>query len=574
MDFSDPRAIAENISSGLIQLSIFLPLMVFYWLRGKAYLMFLQQEEYDSPRFLVWWGQARAYDRWGSLIAISGIATTLLVSPNVHGPVTLLLYISFWAIAPIVGGLVSLGIRKRAKKSLVMTVRAKRIFFAYLVIALVLTEVAVKLLMRLEYLLPGITVWFIGLIVLLQLPPFLLVLANWLLKPYESRVRRKYRMAAVAKFKALRPMVIGITGSYGKTSTKHFLAHILSSAEATLTTPGSVNTEMGIVRVIREHLEPRDKYFIVEMGAYGVGSIARLCALTPPKLGIITGVGMAHYERFQSLDNVMAAKFELAEAVHATGGKTIVNAGAIPAGLLTARQSGPEELLLCGHPAEQGEGPAPAIALTRVEETQRGLEMTLVVNGPASTEEGSEEFTLTAPVWGTHQAENIMLAVAAALELGFPMETIQAALRTLKQVRHRLEVTRSKTGPWVIDDAYNSNPVGFAAALQTLNTLARDGGRRVLITPGMVELGAEHDRQHKELGWEAGRVTDLALVVTPGRIPTFIEGFKESMAEWAELKCFATQQQAEDWYKANTNPKDVVLFENNLPDLFEAKVRF
>lgn len=382
-------------------------------------------------------------------------------------------------------------------------------------------------------------------------------------------------MAAVAKLKALRPMVIGITGSYGKTSTKHFLAHILSSAEATLTTPGSVNTEMGIVRVIREHLEPRDKYFIVEMGAYGIGSIRRLCALTPPRLGIITGVGMAHYERFQSLDNVMAAKFELAEAVHEAGGKTIVNAGAMPAALLAARQSGPEELVLCG---KSGEGnAAPAIALTRVEETRRGLEMTLVVNGVNGAEgtgEGRQEFHLTAPVWGVHQAENIMLAVAAALELGFPMATIQAALSTLKQVRHRLEVTRSKTGPWVIDDAYNSNPVGFAAALQTLNTLSRDGGRRVLITPGMVELGAEHDKQHRELGWEAGRVVDLALVVTAKRIPTFVEGFEESMSEWAELKTFATQSEAEDWYKANANDKDVVLFENNLPDLFEAKLRF
>ncbi|MCH8863327.1 MAG: UDP-N-acetylmuramoyl-tripeptide--D-alanyl-D-alanine ligase [Proteobacteria bacterium] len=472
-----------------------------------------------------------------------------------------------------------------------MTARAKRILGMFMLDAL-LVGVALFLIITAivhspdEYLgwydVP--IIWLAWSLLLLQLPPFLLVLANWMLGPLESSIRRKYRMAAVAKLKALRPMVIGITGSYGKTSTKHFLAHILSSAESTLTTPGSVNTEMGIVRVIREHLEPRDKYFIVEMGAYGIGSIRRLCALTPPRLGIITGVGMAHYERFQSLDNVMAAKFELAEAVHEAGGKTIVNAGAMPAALLAARQTGPGELVLCGKSGEEAgeEAAPPAIALTKVEETRRGLEMTLVVNvvngaegtGEGSTEEGREEFTLTAPVWGVHQAENIMLAVAAALELGFPMATIQAALSTLKQVRHRLEVTRSKTGPWVIDDAYNSNPVGFAAALQTLNTLSREGGRRVLITPGMVELGAEHAKQHRELGWEAGRVVDLALVVTAKRIPTFIEGFEESMSEWAELKTFATQQQAEDWYKANANDKDVVLFENNLPDLFEAKLRF
>ena len=556
-------------------------LLGFMWLRGKAYLQFFQQEEYDAGRFLSWYSTARAFDRWATFISLSGMGALLVAEwaltetqDGVKTADLTGLSIPFWMVI-IAGTWVGIWLSRkaltRAKKPLVMTSRARRILAAYLLFAVA----PAAYLFENGIVFPDYA--FLGFVILwLQLPPFILVLANWMLGPLESSIRKKYRKAADAKLRALNPIVIGITGSYGKTSTKHFLAHILSSAEATLTTPGSVNTEMGIVRIIREHLEQRDKYFIVEMGAYGVGSIAKLCALTPPKLGIITGVGMAHYERFQSLDNVMAAKFELAEAVHEAGGKTIVNAGAMPAALLAARQIGPEELVLCGRSGEEAgeetgeEKAAPAIALTKVEETQRGLEMTLVVNEA----EGAEEIALAAPVWGTHQAENIMLAVAAALELGFPMATIQAALSTLKQVRHRLEVTRSKTGPWVIDDAYNSNPVGFAAALQTLNTLARQGGRRVLITPGMVELGAEHDKQHRELGWEAGRVVDLALVVTPKRIPTFIEGFEDSMPEWAELKTFPTQAEAEDWYKANANDKDVVLFENNLPDLFEAKVRF
>ena len=561
--------------------------LIFFWFRGKAYLMFLQQEEYDGSRFLLWLSGSRSFDKRASLICLVAIGAYLLFPPwSVRADYARLYFVSAGLATAAVfsyGAYISWRNLRSAKKPLVMTARAKRILGLSLLYALP-AAAALNYAMMLAVFssesvnerTEGSIIWLVWPLIILQLPPFILVLANWMLGPLESSIRKKYRMAAVAKFKALRPMVIGITGSYGKTSTKHFLAHILSSAEATLTTPGSVNTEMGIVRIIREHLEPRDKYFIVEMGAYGIGSIARLCALTPPKLGIITGIGMAHYERFQSLDNVMAAKFELAEAVHEAGGKTIINAGAMPAALLAARQIGPEELVLCGRPGEEtgeeagAENAAPAIALTKVEETQRGLEITLVVNKQA----GSEEFALSAPVWGAHQAENIMLAVAAALELGFPMATIQAALRTLKQVRHRLEVTRSKTGPWVIDDAYNSNPVGFAAALQTLNTLARQGGRRVLITPGMVELGAEHAKQHRELGWEAGRVVDLALVATPKRIPTFIEGFEDSMSEWAELKTFSTQSEAEDWYKANANDKDVVLFENNLPDLFEAKVRF
>src|SRR6202050_4878731 len=118
-------------------------------------------------------------------------------------------------------------------------------------------------------------------------------------------------------------MVIAVTGSYGKTSVKHILGHVLETAAPTLITPGSVNTAMGIARVVRERLQPHHRYFVVEMGAYGPGSIRRLCALTPPKMGLVTAIGMAHYERFKTLETVAAAKFELAEAV-AEQGRTLL----------------------------------------------------------------------------------------------------------------------------------------------------------------------------------------------------------------------------------------------------------
>src|ERR1700683_3694665 len=150
-------------------------------------------------------------------------------------------------------------------------------------------------------------------------------------------------------------MVIAVTGSYGKTSVKHILGHVLETAAPTLITPGSVNTAMGIARVIRERLQPHHRYFVVEMGAYGPGSIRRLCALTPPKMGIVTAIGMAHYERFKSLEAVAAAKFELAEAVAANGGKTIaaadVLAFAAPRRFAAAH---PDLLLAVGSEANAG----------------------------------------------------------------------------------------------------------------------------------------------------------------------------------------------------------------------------
>src|SRR5206468_4274303 len=131
---------------------------------------------------------------------------------------------------------------------------------------------------------------------------------------------------AHSKLQRLNPVVIGVTGSYGKTSVKHILGHVLETAGPTLITPGSVNTAMGIARVIRERLAPHHRYFVVEMGAYGIGSISRLCALTPPKIGIISAIGKAHYERFRSLEAVARAKFELAEAVRDNAGTIIIAA--------------------------------------------------------------------------------------------------------------------------------------------------------------------------------------------------------------------------------------------------------
>src|SRR5206468_12245453 len=134
---------------------------------------------------------------------------------------------------------------------------------------------------------------------------------------------------AHSKLQRLNPVVIGVTGSYGKTSVKHILGHVLETAGPTLITPGSVNTAMGIARVIRERLQPHHRYLVVEMGAYGIGSIRRLCALTPPRLGIISAIGKAHYERFKSLDAVAQAKFELAEAAAGNGGSVVAAADVV-----------------------------------------------------------------------------------------------------------------------------------------------------------------------------------------------------------------------------------------------------
>ena len=401
---------------------------------------------------------------------------------------------------------------------------------------------------------------FAGLaVIFVQALPFLIIASNKLLEPVEDRIKAGFRNEAVEKFNKLQPKVVAITGSFGKTSTKHILAHILEAAAPTLATPGSVNTEMGITRVIREQLTPEHQFFIVEMGAYGPGSIARLCRLTPPDVALVTAVGAAHYERFKTLETVAKAKFEIAEAVFKKGGRAVVSTDGIPAHLLSERM----EAVVGDYTRVGAEGD---IKLEGYELTPDGLKITVIEDG--------EEQVFLVPLYGRHQAGNVVMAAATARALGLPWAAIKGALASVPQIRYRLEVSRSADAPTLINDAYNSNPIGFAAALECLDVLVKEGGRRILVTPGMVELGALHDAEHERLGALTAAHTDIVCVVTPDRIPSYLKGLEGANDGTTTVMTFATQGAAEEWVKKNWQPADAVLFENNLPDLYESEVSF
>ncbi len=559
--------------------------------RGLALLMFFQQEEYDSPRFFNWLKMKGGHDKTASLwlvaaVIIGIIAHTLLANTQaafIIGAASFLIWPTL-IIGIFLGIKKSRQNRKNSKKPLVLTQRAKRILQVYML----LSAGAYILLILLSKLAPSGTQFSISveveseswldvidfiqvsydwrivavcalLIVFIQALPFLLTTANKLLEPFEERVKAKFRKEAVEKFGKLKPKVIAITGSFGKTSTKHILSHILGAAAPTLATPGSVNTDMGITRVIRESLTADHQFFIVEMGAYGPGSIARLCKLTPPNVGLITAVGAAHYERFKTLETVARAKFEIAEATFANEGNMVVNRDGISPDLLNERlKAVPGDYTIVG---KQGD-----ITLNHYETSVDGLIIHITTEG--------EEHILKSPLFGEHQAGNILLAAATARSVGLPWGAIKGALASVPQIRYRLEVSKSANGPTLINDAYNSNPVGFASALETLDVLRSGEGRRILVTPGMVELGAIHDEEHERLGMLATKHCDIILVVTPDRIPTFMKGLENTNDGSVTVMTFSKQEDAEKWAKANWRTGDAVLFENNLPDLYEAEVSF
>lgn len=532
---------------------LFLAYAAFAGRRSLRYLHLYQQEEYDSPRFLKWLWKNKVFDRKLS------IAIALCSGAGVFLPDTFIYFMIFSAFAIVT--YTEKDPRKDSKKKLVMTARARRIFFPACAMAVAAGLWCVAW--------PGLSwLWIIN----AQILPLWLVLANAALQPYENAVQKKFRQEAQEKIRDYAPKVIGITGSFGKTSVKHILGHILKAQAPTLVTPGSVNTPMGITRIIREQLEPQHRFFVVEMGAYGPGSIARLCALTPPDMGVITAIGHAHYERFGTLDTVAETKYELARAVIDRGGKMIVHERTLRFDHASKTwEANPSRFVVCGDqdPADRAGGesefPGPDdLEIRSVVQKPKGLEVQILWRGQAHT--------LGAPLYGLHHGHNIALAFAAARELGVEAADIQTALQSLPQIQHRLEVKPQGDGTVIIDDAYNSNPVGFQAALDLLACM-ETGGRRILITPGMVELGRAHEEAHEKVGRVAGRACDVALVIRGERIPSFIRGFRETAGE-KPLHEFGSFAEAQKWIFANKKPGDVILIENDLPDIYEQVPRF
>ncbi|WND03604.1 UDP-N-acetylmuramoyl-tripeptide--D-alanyl-D-alanine ligase [Temperatibacter marinus] len=567
----------------LFYVLIFWPLfLLMAYDRMQTYLMFYQQEEYDSVRFIAWIKRHRAWDKVASLGLGAAIMCTLFSQFQGQHPIFAYLEDAsiICAVVGLIGGVIkSRGNRQSSKKPLVRTERVARInrnavlllLGGYLLLTigalsfpngtrLVLDSSLDSWMNPLQTLDWRITGLYLAFLLGVQLTPVFLMGANKFLEPYEARVQARFLAEAKAKFALLQPTVIAITGSFGKTSTKTILQHILSSVHPTLATPGSVNTEMGITRVIREQLNEDHSYFIVEMGAYGPGSIAKLCRLTPPDVGLITAVGAAHYERFKTLETVASAKFELASAtaMKQADNPVIINTDGIPSHLLDPMT----ETVRANYIRAGKEG---ALSVASLDQKEDGLHLIIA--------EEDQEHKIFVPLYGPHQVENILSAIAVARSLGLPFSVIRASLKSLPQIRHRTEVDRS--GPIAtVNDAYNSNPIGFEGALIALNAIVKPEGRRILVTPGMVELGAKHDEEHKRLGVIAAQQCDVILVVTPSRIPTFVAGIKGVNKDHLTLIEFSSQAEAEAWVRTNVRAGDAVLYENNLPDLYESPPSF
>ncbi|MFI5035925.1 MAG: Mur ligase family protein [Acidimicrobiales bacterium] len=377
--------------------------------------------------------------------------------------------------------------------------------------------------------------WLVALAVV-WLVPLLVGLSAALLGPAENRRAQRFVDQAVARLAKVRPRVVAITGSYGKTSTKSHLVDLLGSDAGVVASPRSFNNRAGLSRAINDQVSDDTRVFVAEMGTYGPGEIRALCAWCPPEIAVVTAIGPVHLERMGSLDVVEAAKHEVTE-----------RARAVVLNLDDERLAGwVADLVAAGRRVRT----AGTSAGADVRVTGDGDSWTLVVDGDARA-------TLTRPA-GV-QTTNAACAVAAALELGADVAHVAARLARLTPVEHRATVATAPSGVVVIDDTFNANPAGAVSALATLTALASPG-RRLVVTPGLVELGDAAVTENRDLGARVAAANAELVVVGRTNARALLAGFA------GEARRVDTRDEAVAWVRATLGAGDAVLYLNDLPD--------
>lgn len=401
----------------------------------------------------------------------------------------------------------------------------------------------------------GIGWYLLGLYVVDLGAPLWVLLGAYAMAPVERRIQAGFKRQARATLDARRDLTtIGITGSFGKTSTKFILAELLKQKYNVLATPRSYNTPMGICLVVNEKLKPDHQVLVLEMGMRYRGDIQELCAIAPPDIGVVTTVGPAHLDTMGTLDNIAREKGDLIEYMR-TGGPAVLNIDNEYVAGMADRASGDVwRVSVQGHPEAD-------ITAHTIRYDARGASFTV-------TDDTGTEATFQTRLLGAHNVLNILLAVAVGRIMGLRLRQMAHAVRRVEPVAHRLALRQD--GPvTVIDDAFNSNPVGARNAVDILSQM--DAERRVIVTPGMVELGDRQDEENRQFGaYIAQQNIDLAVLVGEEQTAPIQEGLREQHFPEERLKVFPTFFDAQDFLQRYLRDGDVVLYENDLPDQYEA----
>lgn len=474
-----------------------------------------------KPKVQTKWLAHNLHRSWSQILALLLGLIGLKITLNPWG-LSALFALFCWAMWP-----------KSAKKRLVYTHRVDRLLFTAVVLLGLMFYCA--WVQNIAWL--PLAYGLVGIVVLV---------ANYINMPFEAWRRHCYIVKAKKILRSCPDLLtIGITGSYGKTSVKYYLNTLLHASFNSLMTPESYNTPMGIVKTIREYLKATDEVFVCEMGAQNVGDIKELCDIVHPKHGIITALGAQHLESFKTQANIIKTKYELSDALPQDG-FLLVN--------------GDNELIRNNPPKHKyqtyGLGKHNDYQATNVKVSSQGTSFTFV------TPTG-EKCDYQTRLLGEHNIVNLAGALAMCSLLGIPLAKLKPQLLKIKAVPHRLELTEHGKVT-IIDDGFNSNPSGTKAALKTLSLF---DDYKIIITPGMVELGEQENSLNQAFGEDISKVCDYVILVGEKQTLPIKSGLEK--ANYPTNKIYIAKSLKDGLqhaYALNCERKKIILLENDLPD--------
>jgi UDP-N-acetylmuramoyl-tripeptide--D-alanyl-D-alanine ligase len=549
-------------------IDILLIIVALLWLGGTCWRIYRQAryyqiEEYMSLRYLRWLASSRARllptRPTGAFLGAALFSLLMTEAQDGIFPALIGIVAAIIAAIPPAEG--------EVKKAFRPTPRAQRLLATAVILAALLFMSGLALIWNIQpsgapeirFVLVALLGW-----VAHMLAPLVLVLANLLMMPVEGTLRGRFVRRAERVLAEINPVVVGITGSYGKTSTKTYLSHILNGRYKAYPTPKSYNTMMGVCIAINNDLanDYSVDYFICEMGAYIPGEIARICDLTHPTISIVIEVGPQHLERFGTLENIAIAKYEIIKALPPDG-----------VGIFNWDNPYVREMYERDYPAthiavsrelQPNNVPpkGPRFIAHDIEESLEALRFTV------TDVQTGETARFSTPLLGLHNVTNLLLATAVAVHEGMKLPEVARRALTLQPAESRLARQTTPQGITILNDAYSANPVGIVHALRVLSM--HTGGRRLLITPGMVELGPLEAQENRKLGEIAAQhATDIILIGSKRTAPIH-EGLMNAQFPAERIQVVETLKEATQWYERNFSAGDVVLFLNDLPDTYSS----
>lgn len=506
----------------------------------KRALHMFQQNRYEMVRFIPWLKEQFFNQPFkNALVLLPFLSYALIfVMPSPVWQWVILFGVTLVLMAIFYG----VDYKRTYVKPLDVTHRVLRQIFVFYLLLVGVLFVTIKL--------NHLQVWMGLSMVLVPLVWVLVIIMALITYPIEELVKKGYIVLAKQRLKKQKNLIkVGITGSYGKTTTKHIVNDVLSANYYTLMTPASYNTPMGITITIRNYLKPLHQVFVCEMGADKVNEIRFLSNMVQPQFGVVTAIGPQHLNTFKTIDNIINEKMALIEKLPLSG-VGVINLD--------------NEYIRNYHIKNQC-----LILSVGIESTDVDFRAVNIEYGPQGSHfdvqtKDNVVVPMQSKLLGEHNVLNILVSVALAKQLGISWEDIQKAVRGIQQIEHRLEL-KTMFGLRFIDNSFNSNPISAANSLKVLAMMPQ---QRILITPGMIELGDQQTHYNFEFGKAMQGQVDRVVLIGKGQSKPIHDGLLASGFDMEAVHVVNSMQAAFDLVKQKASVHDTILIENDLPDAF------